>query len=125
MLSLTCFDMVCSNFTINTRDANDRRAHLNIVHSSVTVEIDSDSLEVVQYRDKLNGIEARDEILFVESESVFAHSSGRTCLFVMFERTSKDKQLIVLVKTFNLNVTIDNILIWIGSNCVVNGCEMV
>ena len=122
MLRFTSFDMISSNLSINTRDTNNGRTHLDIVHGSVTIKIDSNGLKVIQNGNKLNGIKARDEILFVEPKSEFAHSGGRTNLFIVFEWTSEDKQLIVFIKTFNLNVTIDNILIWICSNCVVNGC---
>ena len=122
MLCFASFDMISSNLAINTRDTNDGGAHLDIVHSSVTIKIDPNSLKIVQNGNKLDRIKTWDEILFVEPKSEFAHSGGRTNLFIVFERASKDKQLIVLVKTFNLNITIDNILIWICSNCVIYSC---
>ena len=122
MLCFASFDMISSNLAINTRDTNDRRAHLDIVHGSVTIKINPNGLKIVQNGNKLDGIKTRDEILFVKPKSEFAHSGGWTNLFIVFERASEDKQLIVFIKTFNLNVSIDNVLIWICSNCVVNSC---
>jgi hypothetical protein len=97
MLSFASFNMISSDFAINTRDTNDRRAHLNIVHGSVTIKIDLDRLKIVQNGNKLDRIKSRDEILFVEPKSKFAHSGGRTSLFIVFQRASKNKQLIVFV----------------------------
>ena len=122
MLCFASFDMISSNLAINTRDTNDGGTHLDIVHSSVTIKINPNGLKIVQNGNKLDRIKTRDEILFVEPKSEFAHSGGRTSLFIVFKRASKDKQLIVLVKTFDLNITIDNILIWICSNCVIYSC---